>query len=390
MKINKVGIYLESGPACGGSYQYNRFLLQALADICQDKIELVTFLAADHWQEAVASYQLKQIKTPVSNFWQKLAGVWRRSKTPLAVWHWFAKRYHPLARKLIQEQCDVVIFPSQDALTYLMPVPTIGVIHDLMHRYERQFPEVGNKKEYLKREFHYQKLCEWSTGILVDSELGREQAEESYVAAKNKCHALPFITSVEAVQSIDLKDKYNLPEKYFFYPAQFWQHKNHIRLLNALDNAVQSYPDMKLVLVGSPKNGYDEVVETISNLNLQKSVSILGLVPDEDMAGLYQSARALIMPTFFGPTNIPPLEAFALNCPVAVSNIYAMPEQYQDAALYFDPNSTEEIQHALTRLWSEDALCEDLIKKGRGIHENWHYPQFRNQLESILISMEIH
>jgi len=384
MKIKKIGIYLESGPACGGSYQYNRFLLRALAEICQDKIELVTFLAADHWHDAVEPYQLKRVSSPVSKIWQKLAGLWRRSKLPLSVWHLFARKFHPLTRKLIKENCDVVIFPAQDALTYLMPVPTIGVIHDLMHRYERQFPEVGDQKEFLKREFHYQKMCEWSKAILVDSELGRKQAEESYAMAKYKCHALPFITGVEANQNSNIREKYNLPEKYFFYPAQFWQHKNHIRLLKALSKVIQQYPEMQLVLVGSPKNGYDEVVDIIETLKLKNNVTILGLVPDDDMAGLYQNARALIMPTFFGPTNIPPLEAFALGCPVAVSNIYAMPELYQDAALYFDPNQVDEIVTIMMRLWEDNSLCDNLKSKGKLKHKSWHYPHFKTKLESIL------
>lgn len=133
-----------------------------------------------------------------------------------------------------------------------------------------------------------------------------------------------------------------------------------------------------------PKNGYDEIVATIDKLDLGNNVKLLGLVPDEDIAGFYQHARALIMPTFFGPTNIPPLEAFALNCPVAVSNIYAMPEHYQEAALYFDPKSIDEIENALVQLWRDDALCQSLVERGKKIHQNWHYPQFKNRVKEIL------
>ena len=82
------------------------------------------------------------------------------------------------------------------------------------------------------------------------------------------------------------------------------------------------------------------------------------------MPEFYRRARAMVMPTFFGPTNIPPLEAFALGCPVAVSNIYGIPEQVGDAALLFDPNSVEEIADCIERLWQDDALCASLISKG--------------------------
>ena len=71
------------------------------------------------------------------------------------------------------------------------------------------------------------------------------------------------------------------------------------------------------------------------------------------------------MPTYFGPTNIPPLEAMALGCPVAVSGIYGMREQCGDAVLYFNPADSHDIAQAMTRLWTDDALCATLVEKGK-------------------------
>lgn len=383
--MKKLGLYLESGPACGGSYQYNRHLLKALTEIAlQKRFELVAFVAAEHWHELLKPYHIRTV-TVCHPKWTKVAqGIWRRSKLPLRLWHCFAKRFHPLAKQLIDEDCDFVIFPAQDALTYLMPVPSIGVIHDLMHRFEPQFEEVASPCEFSKREFHYQLLATQSKAILVDSPLGKEHAESCYPVAKGKCHVLPFISGISSDQVTDIRAKYQLPAKFFFYPAQFWEHKNHQTLLYALQQSLITHPDMQLVLVGSPKNAYQKVKQLIAQLKLDKHVNIVGLVPDEDMAGFYQHARALVMPTFFGPTNIPPLEAFALGCPVAVSGIYAMPKIYQDAALYFDPNSVEQLHQTLNQLWSDDVLCEQLIKKGYRIHKNWQFPQFQTALDDIL------
>lgn len=383
--MKKLGLYLESGPACGGSYQYNRHLLKALAEIALQKdFELVAFVAADHWHELLKPFHIRKV-TASHPKWSKVAqGLWRRSKLPLRFWHLFAKRFHPLAKQLIAENCDVVIFPAQDALTYLMPVPTIGVIHDLMHRFEPQFEEVAAPSEFSKREFHYQLLAKQSQAILVDSHLGKEHAESCYPVAKGKCHVLPFISGISLDQVTDIESKYQLPAKFLFYPAQFWAHKNHETLLRALQQSLITHPDMQLVLVGSPKNAYQKVKQLIAQLKLDKHVKIVGLVPDEDMAGFYQRARALVMPTFFGPTNIPPLEAFALGCPVAVSGIYAMPQIYQEAALYFDPHSVDQLHQTLNRLWSDDALCEQLIQNGYQIHKKWQFPQFRTALADIL------
>ena len=118
-----------------------------------------------------------------------------------------------------------------------------------------------------------------------------------------------------------------MPPKYIFYPAQFWKHKNHINLIKAIRILQTELEDIQLVLVGSEKNNYQEVKRVIRDNGLERYVTTLGFVSDGKMVYLYKHAVGMVMPTYFGPTNLPPLEAMALGCPVAVSNNYAMPEQ---------------------------------------------------------------
>lgn len=110
-------------------------------------------------------------------------------------------------------------------------------------------------------------------------------------------------------------------------------------------------------------------------------------MPDEEITEIYRRARAMVMPTFFGPTNIPPLEAFALGCPVAVSRIYGMPGQVGDAALLFDPNSVDDIAAAIRQLWSDDELCRSLADKGIERAAAWGPRRFSKRLEAILNSV---
>ena len=90
------------------------------------------------------------------------------------------------------------------------------------------------------------------------------------------------------------------------------------------------------------------------------------------------------MPTYFGPTNIPPLEANQYGCPVAVSNIYAMPEQLGKGAIYFDQKSDESIAYAIKKLWTDDALCAQLVHSGYKNSELRNSEQFRDNLEEII------
>jgi len=178
--------------------------------------------------------------------------------------------------------------------------------------------------------------------------------------------------------------KYRLPAKFIFYPANFWEHKNHLNMVEAMAVLKKELPDLALVLAGSRQNAYDAVMRRIDQLDLTNDVRILGYVPDEDMAGLYRKARALVMPTFFGPTNIPPLEAFAAGCPVSVSGIYGMPEQTGDAALLFDPSSVQGIAECIRRLWTDDRLCADLVLKGKERAASWGQQHFNARLHTII------
>jgi glycosyltransferase involved in cell wall biosynthesis len=255
-----------------------------------------------------------------------------------------------------------------------------------MHRYERQFPEVSANGQFEQREFHFTETCKWSKGILVDSEVGRRQLCEAYGVSPDSVFVLPYIppSYIYAASTHDSRAVRSLPARYFFYPAQFWMHKNHTTLFAALDRVRKNHPDVRLVLVGAPHNGYQQARDKVRELELEDHVIFLGYVPDSEMAELYRRARALIMPSFFGPTNIPQLEAFAIGCPVAASAVYGVPEQVGDAALLFDPRSAEEIAECMERLWTDDALCATLIERGKKKAAEWGPEQFNRRLRDIV------
>ena len=111
----------------------------------------------------------------------------------------------------------------------------------------------------------------------------------------------------------------------------------------------------------------------------------MGFVSDEQVMYLYQNAVALVMPTYFGPTNIPPLEAMALGCPVIASNKYAMPEQIGDAGLLFDPDSPEELATCVERVWNNEELRQNMIAKGYEQSKKWTGEKFKKRFLNIML-----
>jgi len=383
----KIGLLLEAHPSGGGEFQYNQVVLDAVASLPRGKFKVVIIFTYDGWKEKLNDYNLPAKKVKLGFCGRAFGKVWRSIDLPLRGWRRICHLVHPVAKELIRQNCNLWVFPSASMWSYQSPVPALVTIYDLMHRYEKRFPEVSVNGVYEHREKHYKQMCWWARGILVDSEVGRQQVVESYGTDSQKVHVLPYIPP-RYIYNKDIPNgferRYRLPPQFIFYPAQFWEHKNHSGLVQAVNILRTKYPDLNLVFVGAKKNGYKSTQDMVQELDLTKNIMFLGYVPDNDMPELYRRARGMVMPTFFGPTNIPPLEANALGCPVAVSNIYGMPEQLGDAAIYFDPTSVEEIAHAIEEIWTNDNLCCELRIRGLKRDAQWNQSHFNKKFYAII------
>jgi glycosyltransferase involved in cell wall biosynthesis len=223
----------------------------------------------------------------------------------------------------------------------------------------------------------------------VDSRIGKQQATESYHSFPEKIQVLPYIAPAHIVnyQDKNFEDyfaKLGLPSKFIFYPAQFWPHKNHQVLLEAALLIKNKIPKFSLVFSGHKDHEFKKIYQFCEQNDLLQNLTFLGFVANEILGGFYLRARATVMPTHFGPTNIPPLEAIALKCPVAVSNIYGMPEQLGDAALYFDQNSVTDVAQVMEKLWIDDAVMEKLKINAVKHFENWNRRSFNHRVNEII------
>ena len=96
----------------------------------------------------------------------------------------------------------------------------------------------------------------------------------------------------------------------------------------------------------------------------------------------------VIMPTFFGPTNIPYLEAFALGCPVVGSDIRGVREQIGNAGLLVNPNSPEDLGAAILKVWSNRRIRETLTKRGYNKIKSWSFERFSERLNKLIDEIE--
>ena len=171
----------------------------------------------------------------------------------------------------------------------------------------------------------------------------------------------PFLQDESVVDKNSVLERYNLEEGYFFYPAQFWSHKNHARILEALVLLREKRINLRLVLVGSDKGNREHIENLVARYLLNDQVRFLGFVPAEHMRGLYEGCAAVIMPTYFGPTNLPVLEAWMIGKPVVYSA--HLKEQAGDAAILVNPDDAAELAAAM-KACTDPAVSSSLVKRG--------------------------
>ena len=151
---------------------------------------------------------------------------------------------------------------------------------------------------------------------------------------------------------------------YAVYPANFWPHKNHERLLAAAARAVAERPDFLLVLCGALDEAREALRGKVEASGLSANVRVLPYLDDADTTALLAGAELLVFPSLFEGFGIPVLEAMTLGTPVACSDLPALLELAGDAALFFDPSDDAGIAQTILRLWTQEDARETLVARG--------------------------
>lgn len=383
----RVGVMRSSPWSVGGSYQYEMLVLDALAAVAARGRDAIAYLAAPdrtlYNLLAQGGLDYRGIPlVPLREPWFDQEPPERYLRDPATLGpppEWF--RLHEdagLRRAVERSGVDWVFQLSQSPVVFATSKPFVMPIHDLQHRLQPEFPEVGRPREIAFREYLFGNACRFATLVLVDSEQGREDVLRFYgeLIDADRIRILPFRPPPRSEAPPDAADldrvraAHALPPRFFLYPAQFWRHKNHALIVEAVRRiADRTGERVPVVLCGSYADHdrattFLEVMRRADALGVRDLVPYLGWVPDGDMPALYRLSAGLVMPTFFGPTNIPVLEAWQHDRPVITADIPGVREQAGDAALLVDPRDPAALADAMLRLWRDPALGATLAARG--------------------------
>ena len=276
----------------------------------------------------------------------------------------------PLEKKLIDMNCDLVYFVTPSSrVASLQVLNYILTVWDNSHRSSPEFPEVRSFGEFHRREYIYKNFISSSYLTIVDSEQLAEKINTRYGVDVERLIVMPFsinpiinLASAGKLNADDVLSSYNIERGFFFYPAQFWPHKNHVRILQALKILRDRGKFYKVVFVGGDKGGLKHINIMIDKLQLTDQVKILGFVENDHMAILYRACATVVVPTYFGFTNIPPIEAWYFDKPLIYPSCFK--GQVQESALLFDPDEASELADSMTQSLLP-STARNLIENGR-------------------------
>ena len=379
--MRKVGILALGGKSTGGIYQYTQSIIDALKDEKLNSYIVFCETSDDRFDNY--GLEIRKIDKP---------NISTIKKTIRAVQHMFfiRKSYFFTKKELdIFDDIDLFLSPAISAYPHFyINKPFIFTLHDMQERY---YPDFFTKYDRFVRWVNNKTLAKSAYKIICESNFVKNDIVKFTGVNANKIN---IIQSPPPKEFIDykfnkshfkiVKEKYNLPKKYLFYPAQCWFHKNHIKLVEAFDLVIRKHSNIHLILTGSNQNNYNNLISKINELELNNNVKHLGYIDYEDLPYLYKMSQFLVMPTLFESVSIPIYEAFALEVAVCSSNVVALPEQVGDAGIIFDPNDSSDIAEKIIMYLENDELRMQKAKVGFEKVVNFNHNEYRKKLISII------
>lgn len=268
---------------------------------------------------------------------------------------------------------DVIIRTYPQEIQPAFPMSRqIFIIPDIQHEF---FPHFFSEHALASRRRAF--ACALSCGgaVATMTEHSRSTIVENNWTLTNDVFLMPAALPEELRETpsqSDLPLEVTKFDRFFYMPANLWQHKNHRRLFEAFKRAHAGLPAKTgLVLSGNP-DGFSDLIKGYEDLPIVH----LGYVPHKQVAALFRHATALVYFSLFEGFGMPLLEAFHHGTPVLCSNSTSLPEVGGDAVLACDPTDETAMAELMKRITTEEGVREELSEKAkqRVLDYDWVQP----------------
>ncbi len=274
-------------------------------------------------------------------------------------------------------------------------IRSVVTIHDLIHE---RFPEQYNPVDVRIYHKKFSNACRQADRIIAISEQTKSDIIEFYKTPPEKivvciqsCSPEYAVMVTEEMKE-QVRKQYGLPREFFLYVGSIIERKNLLNICKAFKSVYDELP-VPLVVIGDGGKYKEKVKEYIAAQGLRDRILFLSERPEVKndpafrtparFAAIYQSALAMIYPSYFEGFGAPVMEALWSRLPVITSNVSCLPEAGGDAAWYVNPGRPEEIAGGMRKIYSDKLLADSMREKGRRHAEKYSPEKYAASVMSV-------
>ncbi len=230
-------------------------------------------------------------------------------------------------------------------------IPDFQFLH-LPHLYPPNYIESNKKK--LSGYFDRAKI------IVVSSEDAFSDLRKFLPQYTSKVRIMRFVAHIPEnlyqENPLEVVKLYHLPEHFIFVPNQFWSHKNHLGVFEALSLLKENGIKPFIVCTGNPVDirnpGFlAEILQKISELGIRDQVAILGLLPHNHVYSLIRQSKCVLNPSHFEGWSTSVEEAKSVGKRMILSDLDVHKEQAPLMSIYFKRNNVQDLAIKIKQAW---------------------------------------
>lgn len=362
--LHRIGIVDRTTSGWTAGLNYTKMLVHSLGNACQTAdMELYLFSQNQDTDFQYSDLLAKVIPLTSSTYFRGEKYLRRLFGLPNKSSWLTAARTHQIP----------VLLPLTNIPVKSSHEKTIGWIPDFQHVY---LPEFFSETVCRGRDVAFRLLAQRATLVMLSSQiaLGHFVAFVPEYTHKARVLSFPSLHAFEPLEEDTLSSrcKFNLPEKFVLVANQFWRHKNHLVVVEAIGQLRRKGIRIPVVMTGLPADYRDpenqifsRILQAIASAGVVDQITILGLVPYADLVNLMRTAAVVIQPSRFEGWSTIVQDAKALGRPLICSDIPVHREQAPAAIGFFPCDRADTLADLLAANWTslEPGPCLALEKR---------------------------
>lgn len=271
----------------------------------------------------------------------------------------------PKIDKLIRKNLDYFLLPNLNFISLSREIKQLLVIHDLSFEIYPSF--FSPKSVVWHKLINPKKLCMASNKIIAVSKNTANDISNIYGIDPEKIKTIyPGIKNIEVSETKlkEVKEYYNLPEKFILYLGNIEPRKNILSLLDAFEIFKEKNSEYILIIIGSIGYRSKHIFKKLEKNKFGNDIRVLNYIPNKDKLAFYKLADLFVFPSFYEGFGFPPLEAMSQETPVISSITSSLTEVVGDAGLLTDPYNINELAYLMDGVVNNKKLRDELTKRG--------------------------